>query len=354
VLHDVRALAEALGFLVAIAVVARACADEGVFEALGARTRLLARGSTSALLGLAVALAAAVTAVLSLDATAVLLTPVLLAAAGRRRWPAYTTVRLANSASLLLPVSNLTNLLMFGATGLTFAGFAAAMAPVWLVAVAGEYLVLRWWFRRELGHEPPAHGTAPAVPLHPLAVVVVLLLALASGVTPWVAGAVAAVLVAVPALVRRVSTGAALLHAANLPMAVVVLLWGALVTWFSRTQPGSFLGHLLPRGDSWLALVGAALLAMVLAGVVNNLPATLVLLPAATLAGPATVLAVLVGVGVGANLTLVGSLANLLWWRSAAREVASLGELHRLAIATTPLLVVLCTSVLWAWTSLVW
>ncbi len=353
-LHDLRALAEALGFLVAIAVVARACADAGLFDALGARTRVLARGSSRALLALAVVLAALVTAVLSLDATAVLLTPVLLAAAGRRRWPAYTTVRLANSASLLLPVSNLTNLLMFAATGLTFASFAAAMAPVWLVAVAGEYAVLRWWFRRELVHAPPAVGEPPALPLFPLAVVVVLLLGLAGGLTPWAVSAAAAVLLGAPALVRRVSTGRDLLHAANLPMALVVVVWGGAVTWFSRTDAGSFVGDLLPRGDGWLALVGAALVAMLLAGVVNNLPATLVLLPAATLAGPATVLAVLVGVGVGANLTILGSLANLLWWRSTAREVASLGELHRLALATTPLLVVACTSVLWAWTSLVW
>ncbi|TCI99633.1 SLC13 family permease [Aeromicrobium sp. IC_218] len=353
-LHDLRALAEALGFLVAIAVVARACADAGLFDALGARTRRLARGSASALLALSVVLAALVTAVLSLDATAVLLTPVLLAAAGRRRWPAYATVRLANSASLLLPVSNLTNLLMFSATGLGFAAFAGAMAPVWLVAVAGEYLVLRWWFRDEIGHPPPAHGDPPDVPRYPLAVLVVLLLGLGAGTTPWVVATVAAVLVGVPALVRRVTTWRDLLHAANLPMALLVLAWGMLVTWFSRTPAGSFVGDLLPRGDSWAALVGAALLAMLLAGVVNNLPATLVLLPAAALAGPATVLAVLVGVGVGANLTIVGSLANLLWWRSAAREVATLGTFHRLAVATTPALVVACTTVLWAWTSLVW
>ena len=69
-----------------------------------------------------------VTAALSLDATVVLLTPVVLATAGPGGGPTaaapYACGHLANSASLLLPVSNLTNLLAFGATGLGFGQFA--------------------------------------------------------------------------------------------------------------------------------------------------------------------------------------------------------------------------------------
>jgi len=73
-----------------------------------------------------------VTAVLGLDATVVLLTPAVFAAAAKARLAArphvYATTHLANSASLLLPVSNLTNLLAFRATEMSFAGFAARMA----------------------------------------------------------------------------------------------------------------------------------------------------------------------------------------------------------------------------------
>ena len=69
---------------------------------------------------------------LSLDATVVLLTPVVIAIAGRMRIPArphaYAAGHLANSASLLLPVSNLTNLLAFAATGLSFLHFTGLMA----------------------------------------------------------------------------------------------------------------------------------------------------------------------------------------------------------------------------------
>jgi arsenical pump membrane protein len=76
------------------------------------------------------------TAVLSLDTTVVLLTPVVFATAARldiRAQPhVYACTHLANSASLLLPVSNLTNLLAFAATGLAFGHFAALMALPWL------------------------------------------------------------------------------------------------------------------------------------------------------------------------------------------------------------------------------
>ena len=71
----------------------------------------------------------------------------------------------------------------------------------------------------------------------------------------------------------------------------------------------------LPSGSGLPALLGIAALAAVLANVVNNLPATLVLVPLVATSGPAAVLAVLIGVNIGPNLTYVGSLSNLLWRR---------------------------------------
>ena len=83
-------------------------------------------------------IAAVITAVLSLDATVVLLTPVVLATARQLRTPvppyAYATAHLANAASLLLPVSNLTNLLVYRSANISFAKFTAADG----VAVAGR------------------------------------------------------------------------------------------------------------------------------------------------------------------------------------------------------------------------
>ena len=82
---------------------------------------------------------------------------------------------------------------------------------------------------------------------------------------------------------------------------------------------------------------------------VNNLPATLILVPVAAAAGPAAVLAVLIGVNVGPNLTYVGSLATLLWRRSCTREDTDVegGEFVRLGALTVPAGIVAATILLW-------
>ena len=116
---------------------AQLCADEGLFTAAGDVVARALPGRTGPLLGGVFVVAALITAVLSLDATVVLLTPVVIATAARvgarPRPHVYACAHLANSASLLLPVSNLTNLLAFTASGLSFTRFAALMSP----AVAG-------------------------------------------------------------------------------------------------------------------------------------------------------------------------------------------------------------------------
>lgn len=355
--HDARSLAEIIGFLIAIMVFARACAAEGLFLALGGQLDRFSGGSRVRALMFCIAFAAGVTAVLSLDATVVLLTPVLLAASTGRpqRSSAFASVRLANSASTLLPISNLTNLLAFAATGLTFVGFARAMFPVWIAAIGLEYLALRWWFRDELAASyEPQPRTAPAIPLFPFAVVIVVLFGLASGATPVIPAAAGAILIGTYALLRGRTTWSELLEAANLPLAAFVFVWALVVSYLSSTVVGDWVGDLLPTTAGLGALLSIALIAMVVANVVNNIPATLLLLPAATLAGPAGVLVLLIGVNVGANLTVIGSLANLLWRQSAGRELSSLRQFHALGLATTPIIVMLCTVILWGWTSLLW
>lgn len=345
--HDLAALAEVVGYLVAITVLAHACASEGLFEAWGGAVARAGARSPRRLVLLAALLATGVTVTLTLDATVVLLTPVLLAA-GLAATGAMLTLRLANSASLLLPVSNLTNLLAFTAADLTFGRFTLLMLPVWVVAVAGELLVVRWWARRR-GEEPRARVGEPVpVPVFATVVVLAVLLGLATGVTPWIPATLGALVLGLHALARRRTRALDVVRAANLPLALVVILWGWLVIAVAATPVGDRVADVVPHGHGWWAVVLTALVAMVAANLVNNLPATLLLLPVAAAVGPVSVLAVLVGVNVGANLTAIGSLANILWRRSA-REVVGWGSVHRLGLATTPLLVVACSTVLWAW-----
>lgn len=107
--------------------------------------------------------------------------------------------------------------------------------------------------------------------------------------------------------------------------------------------------RVLPDGQGLLALLGIAAVAAVLSNIVNNLPAVLVLLPLAAPLGPAAVLAVLIGVNIGPNLTYVGSLANLLWRSVVRRDMnPSFAEFSRVGLVTTPLTLVAAVAALWA------
>jgi arsenical pump membrane protein len=100
-----------------------------------------------------------------------------------------------------------------------------------------------------------------------------------------------------------------------------------------------------------LVVVVAALSATFLANVVNNLPATLLLLPLLAPVGVGAILAALVGVNVGSGLTWTGALANLLWQRTLTRGGAppTSREFHAVSLVLTPPAVVLAVLTLWAW-----
>ena len=279
---------------------------------------------------------------LSLDTTVVLLTPVVFATASwlgvRARPHLYACAHLANSASLLLPVSNLTNLLAFAMSGLAFGRFAALMALPWLAVIGVEYVVFGRFFGTDLApRQATGQAAEQAGPEHarrPVFTVSVVVLTLAGfvaasavGLNPaWAALAGAAVLAA-RALARRETTPLSLLRAADLPFAVFVLGLGIVVEAVVRNGLGSVLSPLLVRGTSLPALLAVAALAAALAAVCNNLPAVLVLLPLAAPSGAGAVLAVLIGVNIGPNLTYTGSLATLLWRRDLRGRRGSVPEL---------------------------
>ena len=354
---EVSRLLPVVGFLAAVLVLARLCDDEGLFRAAGAAmARSNSGGNQKRLFATVFVIAAGTTAVLSLDATVVLLTPVVLATAGMLRVPArphaYATAHLANTASLLLPVSNLTNLLAFGAAGLSFVHFTAVMTLPWFAALGIEFVLLRWLFARELSVEP-AHDAAPAdvaVPMFVLAVLALTLLGFAVtslfGLSPAWAALAGAVALGVRALVRRETTVAKMADALDVPFLMFVLCLGVVVDAVMRNGLDGVMSEVLPTGNSLPALLGIAAVAALLANVVNNLPAVLVLLPLVT--GPAAVLAVLIGVNVGPNLTYVGSLANLLWRGVVRRDIrAGFVEFTRIGLVTTPITLVVAVLGLW-------
>jgi arsenical pump membrane protein len=349
-----RQIGPTVGFLAAILVFGHLCAEAGVFAYLGAVAARASRGDPRRLLVLVVALAAGVTATLTLDATVVLLTPIVLATARTLSTPprphVYACTRLANGASLLLPVSNLTNLLAFDRSGLSFGRFAGLMALPWVVVCAAEWAVLRRWFRADLtGSETPAPPPPPA-PRYALAVlaVTVTLFVVTSYLDVPPAWAALAGCLALLAPRGRSISPRRLVAEASPGFCAFVLALAVVVDGVTRHGLGSLLDSLTPSGSSYLALLALAAVAAALANLLNNLPATLALVP--VVAGhPAAVLAVLLGVNIGPNAAYPGSLATLLWRRQLPEgDKPRAREFHLLGIASVPALLVVATAALWA------
>src|SRR6202020_179815 len=126
---------------------------------------------------------------------------------------------------------------------------------------------------------------------------------------------------------------------------------GIVVEAVVRNGLGAALARVIPAGSSLPSLLALAGLAALLANLVNNVPAVLsVLAGRGLLGGPGPVLAVLIGVDIGPNLSYAGSLATLLWRRLLAhpRPHTDLGEFTRLGLLTVPAGLVLATAALWA------
>jgi arsenical pump membrane protein len=289
---------------------------DGLFELAGRRLELVP-GSPLVLLASSLALVTVVTALLNLDTAVVFLTPILVHAA-RERGTAeepflYGAVFMANASSLYLPGSNLTNLLVLAhmpVSGSVFAGRLIVPAAAATLAT-GTGLVLL--FRRSL-REPAVEDrgdrssdSQPFVGACAAVAAAALTVALANAALPVLAVGLAATttqiargrLRAVQALRAVGPTVLCALFAAAVALGTLARYWSV---------PASVLGS---AGRFGTAAIGAAA-----AILVNNLPAA-VLLSARPVAHAS---ALLIGLNLGPNLAMTGSLSALLWWR-AARQI---------------------------------
>jgi len=303
-----------LGFLVAITVLAELADRAGVFAAAAGVCARAARGSTVRLFLLVAVLGAATTIGMSLDTTAVLLTPVVLTLAaqlGLRPLPfALLAVWLANTASLLLPVSNLTNLLALQHTGLSTVAFAARMVLPELAAVSISTAYLALLYRRDVAtrYEPPPPGPVPDWWTFWVCATAYLALApgVLAGAQPWAVAAICAgAAVAVFAVRDRPRLGWSLL-----PWRIVILTEGLFLTVTAVALHGGtrLLSHL--SGHSVLA---TTFVAAASSNAVNNLPAYLAIEPAVPPGHTTQLLGALLGTNGGPLILLWGSLATLLW-----------------------------------------
>lgn len=307
--------------------------DDGLFAAAGTR---LARSTSSGVVLFAGAslLIGLVTAVLNLDTSAAFLTPVLVYTARSRRLgePAllYGCLLLSNAGSLLLPGSNLTNLIVLGHLRLTGSQFLARMWAPALAALAVTAVVVALAERRSLRVDPAeptdTEQIRPGIGLAAVVTATVLVLVLRYPAIP-----VAAVgLVAVGThLARHRTTPRSVTRVLSLP--VLIGLFGVAVALGALGRAWSGPAELLAHAHSW----GTAAVAGLAAIAVNNLPAAS-LLAART---PDHPFSLIVGLNLGPNLCVTGSLAWLLWLRAARAAGArpSLGRASAIGLAAVPL-----------------
>jgi arsenical pump membrane protein len=317
-------IAVLLAFLASVIVLAELTAEAEVFDVIATWVAAVGRGNYLALFLLCVGFASLTTVTLNLDTTAVLLTPVMLALArkvGIARLPlAMTTVWLANTASLLLPVSNLTNLLALNRIGLAPAAFAARMSAAEFasVAVTMLFLWLFYWRRGERGVDrytppPPHRPRDPVLSAVAGGACLVFVAAILLVDAPlWIASTICAVLVAGAFAIRRRES----LRPTLLPWRLLVFVTGLflVIGTLSRHGLSDVMLALVGNDDGILGRYRAAAAGAGLSNVVNNLPAYV--------AGEAVVpkangdqrLALLIGTNVGPVVTPWASLATLLWY----------------------------------------
>lgn len=323
-------------FLTGMMLLSELARYEGLFDWLAAYAVQRSRGSAKRLFGLVYIVGTVVTIFLSNDATAVVLTPAVYAAASQanaRPMPyLFVCAFIANAASFVLPISNPANLVVYGAhmpsLGTWLAGFGIAS----VISVAVTFFTLRFLQRADL-----AGGISRDIKVPPLspggrlaaggiaATAIVLLVASGRdwqlGLPTFLAGLVTTLTVV---LLKRMSPWRLVQHISWSVLPLVAGLF-VLVEAIEATGVLKPLMEYLPtaaaaRPDA--VAFGASAVVAVVCNLVNNLPLGLL---AGTVAGgahlsPHMTGALLVGVDLGPNLSVTGSLATILWLVALRRE----------------------------------
>jgi arsenical pump membrane protein len=306
----------------------------GFFDWAATLAARAARGDARRLLVGVFLLGAAITTLLSLDTTALLLTPLVWALVSRARLPPrpylFACAFVANIASSSLPVSNLTNLLVFGKLGVTPTRFALVMVPVTILASLTAFGMLVFLFGRELpeGYDPDAFpDPLDAVPHLPYFRVTLIVLGLTLAgyfigpsllkVPLWSVAALGAAILAI--------AGRGLKRLRLRMIATRGIAWSVfpfVVGMFVVIRGLENIGLAVSLGGLMAALGGGTMLGRILAvalgsavgaNLINNIPMQLLALSALAGHGHAVLYASLLGCNLGPNVTVVGSLATMLW-----------------------------------------
>ncbi len=339
-LHAIREGLDVYLFLTGMMLLAELAREEGVFNWVADIAVRHARGSASRLFLWVYLVGTVVTALLSNDATAVVLTPAVLAAVRRAkvepRPHLLACALIANAASFLLPIANPANLVVYGphlpALGHWLRMFLLPSAA----SIAGTFVCLRLLSRKTLAgeaapvSEPYRLEAAGWLAVAGIGIAVATLLMSSAlgiqlGAPTCGAGVVALMLVAVR------DRGAPRNAMRNVAWSVIPLVAGLFMVVEALNRAGMM--RLTKTGLTWLAAThdGAGKFAggfgvALLSNAMNNLPAGLAAGTALRQMGQHGLLAhaVLLGVDLGPNLSVTGSLATILWLIELRREDAEI------------------------------
>jgi arsenical pump membrane protein len=323
-------------FLIGMMLLAEVARKEGLFDWLAAQAVRHSRGSAKRLFLIVYVVGTIVTVLLSNDATAVVLTPAVYAATRAAKVEPlpylFICAFIANAASFVLPISNPANLVVFGEQMPPLAEWLRTFALPSVVAIVVTYLALRLAQRRALdaevaeAREFPPLTRAGKLAASGIAVTAVVLLTASArgtdlGLPTFIAGAVVTTLILV---IGRQSPWPVL---KDISWSVLPLVAGLfiLVEGLNRTGALPALARVLkqaatasPQLTSWVAGIVAA----VGSNLMNNLPMGLIAATTRQIAQvPVHVTgAILIGVDLGPNLSVTGSLATILWLIALRRE----------------------------------
>lgn len=343
--HAVREGVDVYLFLIGMMLLSGLAEREGVFDWVAARAVSGAsrNGSVSGvrLFTLIYLAGIAVTVLLSNDATVVVLTPAVLTAVRRARVSPlpylYACAMIANAASFALPISNPANLVVFRGRMPTLGHWMVAFGLAAVLAIAATYAVLRWHFRRELNDcqpawpatasSPPPDGRLSAngrlVLLGLAGMIAALLVASERGIDlGWPTCGLAVAITAILSLKQRRSPIDLLLHISWKTIGLVAALF---ILVDAMVSVGALRVAVAALSHAQTLRAGAVLVSFAIGlgnNLVNNLPLGLIVGSAAQAAHLRTLMsaAVMMGIDLGSNLSVTGSLATILWLIALRRE----------------------------------
>jgi arsenical pump membrane protein len=324
-------------FLTGMMLLSETARREGVFDWIAAFAVNQARGSPRRLFLLIYAVGVVVTAILSNDATAVVLTPAVYAVSRKAAVAPlpylFICAMIANAASFVLPISNPANLVLYGNHIPPLGRWLGAFALPSLAAIAATFVALRWTEGRRLETACARAVTEPAlsaggwaalagIGLTGAALLIVSAFDRPLGLPTCMLGVTATVVVLALgrkspwATVRGVSWSV-------LPLVAGLFVLVEAVDGTGLTSAlAAFLGPTSPAGRGATAAAIAGGVIALGANLINNLPAGLIAAAASSLGHPSREMidSLLIGVDLGPNLSITGSLATILWLTAIRRE----------------------------------